>query len=87
MKYILFTNGDDLDIPIVFSEFQQHDEVKAKFPFLTPVGAGFVQILMKEDEEKGTKPFFWCWGKSVSLGLKAESDNSERVTRAMNFRA
>jgi hypothetical protein len=58
MKYIISKD----DTPVVFSDFQSHQEVASALSFLV-LGAGFCHI--NDDKE------FVCYGDSVSLNVKS----------------
>lgn len=75
-KYIKTSDN----VIIVFSALLNHDEFKS----FNPVSAGFISINAKV--QKHVKQWYpitdcTCYGKSDSLGLKADEENDTRLAK------
>ena len=72
-KYIK-TKGREI---IVFGEIMQHSD----FRYLDPISAGFIYF-----GGEGENPSCECVGKSISLGLEADEEDTFLAQRQLGFR-
>ena len=71
-KYIKTKNKEI----IIFSELQLHSE----FSMFEPVSAGFIKIDTSNNNEPSC-----CYGESISLNLKSNSEEDARLARMQIF--
>jgi hypothetical protein len=87
MKYIIFKkNNDPIEHPVIFPETIKHLEMAAQFMDYDVVGAGFVSISQEADENGESFTKFNCYGGSVSLNRISLDEDSQILTRLMNFK-
>jgi hypothetical protein len=72
-KYIVFENAG----MVIFQEHNTHEEVRNRFHNDTPVSAGFAQIGLDGEI------FFHCYGESISLKLKADTERDSKLLYKM----
>jgi len=80
-KYIVYKNDLGIKDIIIFSSFETHSDVATKMGFV-PVSAGFVNIHTSKDEDL---IIVNCYGKSVSLDLSANKDDSGLACRMLGI--
>jgi len=76
IKYIIF----DKSYPVLTSEAVGHNEVRlsSRYSDMKPTSAGFCTINQEDEEMKVN-----CHGESVSLDLKCDKENDERIIKRM----
>lgn len=72
MKYIVYEHMMGMEVPVVFSTMQNHDDVLKKIH--NPIGAGFCRL------ENGR---FICYGKSTSLDLDSRGEKDSDILNIM----
>jgi hypothetical protein len=75
LKYIVYENGDGSEYFILFPIFIKHDTFEYSFRHI--ISAGFVNI----NNDIGQ-----CYGKSESLDKQSRIEDSELITREINFK-
>ena len=85
MKYLIIKKGG-LELPVIFSEIESHDEVAKKLNvFSDLVSAGFCRFEMDENGDGTAALSVRCWGKSVSLGIQSRPEDGYLIYKQNQF--
>lgn len=85
MKYIVYIGDFGLEIPVIFPDFVNHNEIIPKFK--KAVSAGIINLHEEEDENGENQITAFCSGQSISLGIKSRGkEDNELVERSFKFR-
>jgi len=76
MKYIRF----ELAGLVVFEEGQEHSIIAKKFPNDKIISAGFVNLMIDEDQVQ-------CYGESLSLNSSPNKEDNKRLWRRLSIYA
>ena len=86
MKYLIIKKHG-LELPVIFSEIESHDEVANKLNVLSDlVSAGFCRFEMDENGDGTAALSVRCWGKSVSLGIQSRPEDEFLIYKQNQFK-
>lgn len=87
MKYLIIKKRG-LELPVIFSEIESHDEVAKKLNVFSDtelVSAGFCRFEMDENGDGTAALSVRCWGKSVSLGIQSRPEDDYLIYKQNQF--